>query len=113
MGELDIGPRTIATYADGRLAGQVVPLLRSGALWTVPWIGEAFEPVLRERLVAALDEVPGWVDEVEAGPLAVAHATRAPQPAPHGRLRGHRRDRLRLLGPISWFCLGLVEATSG
>ncbi len=71
----------------GRLAKQVAPLLRSGALWTVPWIGEAFEPALRERLVAALDEVPGWVDELEAGPLAVAHGDACPttcsaRPAP-------------------------------
>ncbi len=104
VGELDLGPRTIATYADGRLAGQVAPLLRSGALWRVPWIAEAFEPALRERLVAALDEVPGWVEEVEAGPLAVAHG----DACPNNLLRTAGSDEITLIDYGFWGrqCLG-------
>ena len=104
VGELDGGPRTIRTYADGRLAGQVAPLLRSGALWRVPWIAEAFEPALRERLVAALDEVPGWVEEVEAGPLAVAHG----DACPNNLLRTAGSDEITLIDYAFWGrqCLG-------
>jgi len=78
VGEPDTGPRTIRTYADGRLAVQVAPLLRSGDLWRVPWVGEAFDPDLRARLLAALDEVPAWVDEVEAAPQTAAHGDACP-----------------------------------
>ncbi len=104
VGELDDGPRTIRTYADGRLAGQVAPMLRAGDLWQVPWVGEAFEPALRERLVAALDDVPGWVEEVEAGPLAVAHG----DACPNNLLRSAGTDDITLIDYGFWGrqCLG-------
>lgn len=78
VGELDGGPRTISSYADGRLAGQVAPALRSGELWQAPWLAEAFDDELRARLLAALDEVPSFVDEVEASPQFVAHGDACP-----------------------------------
>ena len=104
VGELDDGPRTIRTYADGRLAGQVAPMLRAGDPWQVPWVGEAFEPALRERLVAALDDVPGWVEEVEAGPLAVAHG----DACPNNLLRTAGTDDITLIDYGFWGrqCLG-------
>jgi hypothetical protein len=78
LGDADGGPRTVRTYSDGRLAIQVAPALRSGEPWQVPWVDEAFEPALRTRLLDALDEVPGWVDELEAAPCASAHGDACP-----------------------------------
>ena len=98
VGEPDDGPRTLRTYADGRLAGQVAPMLRSGDLWRVPWVGEAFEPALRERLLDALEQVPGWVEEVEAGPLAVAHG----DACPNNLLRTAGSDDITLIDYGFW-----------
>jgi hypothetical protein len=78
VGEPAGGPLGIRSYAGGRLAVQVAPLLRSGALWQVPWVGDAFDAGLRARLLDALDEVPAWVDEVESGPQGVAHGDACP-----------------------------------
>jgi hypothetical protein len=73
LGDADGGPRTVRTYAEGRLAMQVAPALRSEELWRVPEVEGAFEPELRARLVHALDEVPGWLEELDAVPSASAH----------------------------------------
>jgi hypothetical protein len=78
LGDADGGPRTVRTYAGGRLAIQVAPALRSGEPWQVPWVAEAFDPELRTRLLDALDEVPAWVDELEAVPPASAHGDACP-----------------------------------
>jgi hypothetical protein len=78
LGDADGGPRTVRTYANGRLAIQVAPALRSGEPWRVPWVDEAFEPELRARLLEALEQVPAWVDELEAVPPASAHGDACP-----------------------------------
>ncbi len=103
VGELDGGPRTIATYADGRLALQVAPLLRSGDLWQVPWIGDAFDVGLRESLLAALDQVAAWVDEVEAAPQAVAHG----DACPNNLLRTAGSDDITLIDYGFWSRQGI------
>ena len=47
--------------------------LRSDDLWQTPWVADAFDADLRGRLLAALDAVPSFVDEIEAGPASTAH----------------------------------------
>jgi len=78
LGDTDGGPRTVRTYAEGRLAVQVAPALRSGEPWQLPWVDAAFEPELRHRLLDALERVPAWVDELEAVPGASAHGDACP-----------------------------------
>ncbi len=77
LGDAD-GRHTMRTYTEGRLAVQVAPALRSGELWQAPWLAEAFDADLRSRLLAMLDRVPSFVDEVEATPEAVAHGDACP-----------------------------------
>ena len=67
LGDSGGGPRTVRTYAEGRLAVQVAPALRSDELWQAPAVAEAFDDELRARLLATLDEVPSFVDELRGG----------------------------------------------
>ena len=100
LGDADGGPRTVRTYAEGRLAMQVAPALRSGELWQVPWVEGAFEPELRARLVDALDEVPGWLEELDAVPSANAHGDACRNNLLHTvGSRRHHAHRLRVLEP--------------
>ncbi len=78
LGDADGGPRTVRTYAGGRLAGQVAPALRSDELWHAPWVAAAFDHDLREGLLTALDEVPSYVEELEAGLAGTAHGDACP-----------------------------------
>ena len=78
LGDADGGPRTARTYADGRLAAQVAPALRSKELWQAPWLEDAFDADLRAGLLAALDAVPSFVDELEACPAGTAHGDACP-----------------------------------
>ncbi len=77
LGDAD-GRNTIRTYADGRLAMQVAPALRSTELWQMPWLADAFDDELRGRLLDTLDRVPAFVDELEAAPAALAHGDACP-----------------------------------
>jgi hypothetical protein len=77
LGDAD-GRNTVRTYADGRLAMQVAPALRSTELWQAPWLADAFDDELRGRLLDTLDRVPAFVDELEAAPAALAHGDACP-----------------------------------
>ena len=104
LGDADGGPRTVRTYADGRLAMQVAPALRSEELWQAPWVADAFDADLRARLLAALDAVPSFVDEVEAGLEGTAHG----DACPNNLLRTTGSDDLTLIdfGFFSRQCVG-------
>jgi hypothetical protein len=65
--------RTIRTYAEGRVALQVVPALHDDALWRHPVVAPAFDDALRRDLVAAAGRLGAVVDEIEALPHGVAH----------------------------------------
>lgn len=78
LGDGPDGPRTARTYAEGRLAAQVAPALRAGEPWEAPWVAAAFDPDLRARLVATLDDVPAFVEELESGPQGTAHGDACP-----------------------------------
>ncbi len=104
LGDADGGPRTVRTYADGRLAAQVAPALRSEELWQAPWQAGAFDADLRARLLAALDAVPSFVDELEAGPAGTAHG----DACPNNLLRTTGSDQITLIdyGFFSRQCVG-------
>jgi hypothetical protein len=69
---------TLRDYANGRLFGDVIPTLRSEEVWQHPLIAPAFDDVLRDRLRAAADEVPAYVEEVLALPYLAAHNDACP-----------------------------------
>ena len=72
IGETD-GRRGVRSYAEGRLAAQVAPLLRSEAVWHYPALAATFGPPLRARLLDHLDRVGEHVDWLETVPQGTAH----------------------------------------
>jgi len=67
-----VGQHTVRGYAEGRVAHQVLPALRSD-VWAHPLVAASFDAVLRERLLAAAGGLSAAVDELEEAPLAAAH----------------------------------------
>ena len=72
LGEQD-HRRSVREYADGRLAVQIVPLLRDDEFWQHPVLAAEFGERLRARMVAHLDHVESHVREIESVPLGTAH----------------------------------------
>lgn len=76
----DLGVQDVVrSYARGRLHGQVLPALGADALWSHPLVAEAFSPALRARLTAAVQELPAYVEELDAVPLGSAHGDACPR----------------------------------
>lgn len=67
------GGRTPRAYADGWLAGVVLPVFSGADLWRHPFVAEAFGSPLRRRLEAAFDALPALLDELDEVPVAPAH----------------------------------------
>jgi phosphotransferase family enzyme len=65
--------RTVRDYADGRVAQQVLPALRSDEVWQHPLVAATFDHELRDDLRAACDRLPGWLDELDAAPQTTSH----------------------------------------
>ncbi|MHA3837864.1 phosphotransferase [Terrabacter sp. AAH1] len=72
IGEAD-GRRGVRSYAEGRLPGQVVPLLLADELWQHPVLTATFAPALRSRLLAHLDRIGEHVEWLETVPEGTAH----------------------------------------
>ena len=72
--------RTLRSYAEGRVAAQVVPALHDDEIWRHPIVAAAFDDALRRDLVAAADALPAVVAELEA-PGHTAPRTATPAPA--------------------------------
>ncbi len=70
--------RTLRSYAEGRVAAQVVPALHDDEIWRHPLVAAAFDDTLRRDLVAAADRLPAVVAELEPCPTAPRTATPAP-----------------------------------
>lgn len=70
----DVG---VHSYVAGRLDHQVLPLLRDDDLWRHPIVAPSFGP-LRDRLLAAADGLPAYVEELAAVPQLVAHGDACP-----------------------------------
>jgi hypothetical protein len=69
---------TMADYAFGRLQTQVIPMLREDAIWQHPLVAATFGDGLRDRLRAAADQVPAYLEEVLALPHTAAHGDACP-----------------------------------
>ena len=78
--------------------GAGAPALRSDELWQAPPLAGAFDDELRCRLLAALDEVPSFVDELEATPLGTAHG----DACPNNLLRTRGSDDVTLIDYGFW-----------
>ena len=76
----DVGKRAweLRTYFDGRLALQVLPLLRDEQVWQHPLVAGAFAEELRARLVGAADRAEACLDELATMPVATAHGDACP-----------------------------------
>jgi hypothetical protein len=76
----DVGrhPFTIGSYLDGRLAAQVLPLLRDDAIWRHPLVAGAFGDDLHSRLLRAADSAPAYVDELLSLPRYASHGDACP-----------------------------------
>jgi hypothetical protein len=73
------GPHdTLRVYIGGRLALQVLPMLRDPGTWAHPLVAGAFDDDLRERLLAAADRVVEHVVELETMPVAASHGDASP-----------------------------------
>lgn len=66
-------------YGHGRVEHQVVPILRDEELWSHPLVAEAFDSELRTRILAAVDALPGILDELDDAPLGTAHGDASPR----------------------------------
>ena len=69
---------TIHDYLHGRLAGQVLPMLRDEGIWQHPLVAGAFDDDLRRRLLRAADEAPAYVDELMSLPRLASHGDACP-----------------------------------
>jgi hypothetical protein len=71
-------PFTIYDYLHGRLAAQVLPMLRDDGIWGHPLVAGAFDDELRGRLLRAADDAPAYVDELMALPQLASHGDACP-----------------------------------
>jgi hypothetical protein len=74
VGGHDIG---VHSYVGGRLTHQVLPMLGDEDIWQRPLVAQPFAD-LRERMVAAADRVPAYVEELQQVPVLVAHGDACP-----------------------------------
>ena len=71
-------PFTMRDYGSGRLAIQVVPMLRSEDIWSHPLVAATFDDELRGRLLEAADRVPQYVEELMTLPHTTGHGDACP-----------------------------------
>ncbi|MBZ5740411.1 phosphotransferase [Nocardioides mangrovi] len=69
---------TVATYLQGRVRMQVVPMVRDPATWRHPLIAAAFPVDLQERLLAAVDRLDELGAELCALPTLTGHGDACP-----------------------------------
>ncbi|MEO7352168.1 MAG: phosphotransferase [Marmoricola sp.] len=68
----------VSDYLNGRLRGQVLPMLAEEGIWMHPLVAGAFEPELRERLLEAADLAPAYAEELSEFPLSTSHGDACP-----------------------------------
>jgi hypothetical protein len=69
LGKQDV----VRSYAGGRLEHQVLPALRDEALWRHPLVAQSFDAGLRDRIMAAVDALPGVLGELDQMALGASH----------------------------------------
>jgi hypothetical protein len=75
VGESDF---TMRDYAFGRLDNQVLPMVRDDGIWKHPLVAATFGEELRDRMRAAADRVPAYVEELMALPHVTGHGDACP-----------------------------------
>ena len=68
----------VHTYLHGRLAMQVLPMVRDEGIWHHPLVAGAFDDDLRARLLDAADRMAAYVDELAALPRGSSHGDACP-----------------------------------
>ncbi|TNM39471.1 hypothetical protein FHP29_11255 [Nocardioides albidus] len=68
---------TIASYVEGRLGHQVLPILGSEDVWRHPLVEGAFAD-LRPRMLGAVERLPALTAELLAQPVLVGHGDACP-----------------------------------
>jgi hypothetical protein len=71
-------PFTVRDYLQGRLTGQVLPMLRDDGIWHHPLVAGAFDDELHERLLRAADQAQAYVDELMQLPQLASHGDACP-----------------------------------
>ncbi len=69
---------TVRDYARGRLANQVLPLLRDSGVWHNRLVAKSFDDSLRTRLQEQAERAHDLVDELAALPLGTIHGDACP-----------------------------------
>jgi Phosphotransferase enzyme family len=88
---------SLNTYATGRLAVQVVPMLHSDEIWQHP-LCAAFDEELRTRLRAAAADSKALAAEADALPLLLSHG----DACPNNLLAGEHSDDLVMIDFGFW-----------
>ena len=65
--------RPVRGYLHGRLFHQILPMLRGEEIWQHPLVAPTFDADVRRRLLAAADQLPAYVDEIEQLPVGASH----------------------------------------
>jgi hypothetical protein len=68
----------VGMYLHGRLATQVLPMLRDEGIWQHPLVSGAFDRELRTRLLEAADRAEAYTEELSGLPLATSHGDACP-----------------------------------
>jgi hypothetical protein len=68
---------TVHHYLHGRLAGQVLPMLRTPEIWQHPLVAGAFDD-LRDDLLRAAEAASALMDELAGFPLVACHGDACP-----------------------------------
>lgn len=98
LAQIDDHRWTVDDYLHGRFEHQVAPMVRDDAIWAHPLLANAFGDGLRDRMLAALDEVPAWVEELADAPHHPGHG----DACPNNLLGADRRDRFVLIDFGFW-----------
>jgi hypothetical protein len=78
LAQIDDHQWTVRDYFHGRFEHQIVPMLHDHELWAHPLLANAYDRELRDRMLDALDAVPGWVDELADAPHLAGHGDACP-----------------------------------
>lgn len=88
---------TLSTYANGRLAVQVVPMLMTDEIWQHP-LCAAFDDELRDRLRGAAADSVALAAEADALPQLLSHG----DACPNNLMAGERDDELVMIDFGFW-----------
>jgi hypothetical protein len=78
LGDVGGHPFTVRDYLDGRLTGQVLPILRDDGIWHHPLVVATFDDELHGRLLSAADVAASYVEELMALPRLASHGDACP-----------------------------------